>query len=188
MIATERLLLRPWWDDDFARMAEIHADPQTMATLGGTLDRAASDAWIARQIVHWGRHGFGFWAVEAAGRVSPLIGAVGLFRLQSEMPPAPAVEIGWRLGSTWWGRGYATEAAKAALQDGFDRCGLHAIVAITATTNTRSLAVMHRLGMTPDAAASFDHPRLPIGSPLRPHLLYRFTAAGAPALPISEKP
>ena len=175
MIATERLLLRPWWDDDFAHMAAIHADPETMATLGGTLDRAASDAWIARQIVHWGQHGFGFWAVEAAGRVSPLIGAVGLLRLRPEMPMR-GVEIGWRIGRAWWGRGFATEAARAALADGFDRCGVEAVVAFTATTNHRSEAVMQRLGMTRDFAADFDHPRLPEGSPLQRHILYRIAA------------
>ena len=177
MIATERLLLRPWWDDDFERLAAVHADPETMEMLGGPMDRAASDAWIARQIVHWGRHGFGLWAVEAAGRVSPLIGAVGLLRLRPGMPNAPGVEIAWRLGRAWWGRGFATEAARAALQDGFDRCGLDEVIAFTATGNARSQAVMQRLGMTRDAAADFDHPNLPEGSVLRRHVVYPLAAA-----------
>ena len=173
MIATERLLLRPWWDDDFARMADIHADPETMATLGGPMDRATSDAWIARQIVGWGRHGFGFWAIEAAGRVSPLIGAVGLLPIKASLPLKPGVEIGWRIGKQWWGQGFAFEAAKAALEDGRDRCGINEVVAFTAHSNQRSESLMQRLGMERDASQDFNHPGLPERSPLRPHIVYR---------------
>ena len=93
------------------------------------------------------------------------------------MPNAPGVEIAWRLGRAWWGRGFATEAARAALQDGFDRCGLDEVIAFTATGNARSQAVMQRLGMTRDAAADFDHPNLPEGSVLRRHVVYRLAAA-----------
>ena len=173
MIATERLLLRPWWDDDFARMADIHADPETMATLGGPMDRATSDAWIARQIVGWGRHGFGFWAVEAAGRVSPLIGAVGLLPIKPSLPLKPGVEIGWRIGKQYWGRGFAFEAAQAALDDGRGRCGIRDVLAFTARSNHRSELLMQRLGMSRDVDADFEHPGLPVNSPLRPHIVYR---------------
>lgn len=176
MIDTLRLRLRPWWDDDFARMAEIHADPETMQLLGGPMDRAASDAWIARQMVHYGREGFCFWAVEACGGVAPLIGAVGLLRMRADMPMAGAVEVGWRIGRKFWGRGYATEAARAALTDGFTNIGTPEIIAFTVPHNARSRALMERLGMRRDEAADFDHPRIAEGSPLRRHVLYRLSA------------
>ena len=176
MIDTLRLRLRPWWDDDFAHMAEIHADPEMMDLLGGPMDRAASDAWIARQMVHYGREGYCFWAVEACGGVAPLIGAVGLIKLRDDMPAAPAIEIGWRIGRKFWGRGYATEAAHAAVADGFDNIGAREIVAFTVPHNVRSRAVMEKLGMQRDPADDFDHPRLPVGSSLRRHVLYRLGA------------
>ena len=179
MIDTMRLRLRPWWDDDFAHMAEIHADPEMMELLGGPMDRAASDAWIARQIVHYGREGFCFWAVEACGGVAPLIGAVGLLRMQDGMPMAGGIQVGWRIGRKFWGNGYATEAARAALADGFDQIGASEIVAFTVQHNQPSRAVMEKLGMRHDPADDFDHPRIAEGSPLRRHVLYRLTAPGA---------
>jgi RimJ/RimL family protein N-acetyltransferase len=105
---------------------------------------------------------------------------VGLHRVRPEIPCAPAVEIGWRLHPDFWSRGFATEAASAALQFGFEEAGLTEIVAFTTTMNTRSQAVMMRIGMVRDVEADFDHPSLPEGSPLRRHVLYRATAGGEP--------
>lgn len=172
MLLTERLMLRPFWDDDFARFAEINADPQVMAHFPATLSRAESDALIARIMVRLARDDFGLWAVEAPG-VAPLIGMVGLQRVGAELPCAPAVELVWRLGRPYWGRGYALEAAKAAIADAVMRCDLHDFVAFTAVDNRRSRAVMERLGMTRDASEDFDHPALPEGHRLRRHVLYR---------------
>jgi ribosomal-protein-alanine N-acetyltransferase len=116
-------------------------------------------------------HGFGYWAVELPGEAS-LIGAIGLSRVRS-LPCAPATEIGWRLAPAYWGRGYATEAARAALEDGLFRLGVDEIVAFTVPANVRSRRVMERLGMARDPANDFDHPRLPPGHPQRRHVLYR---------------
>jgi RimJ/RimL family protein N-acetyltransferase len=85
------------------------------------------------------------------------------------------VEVGWRLARAHWGKGYATEAARAALAFGFEQVGLNEIVSFTVPANTRSIAVMERLGMTRNPADDFDHPSLPEGSPLRRHVLYRLT-------------
>ena len=90
-----------------------------------------------------------------------------------DAPFNPSVEVGWRLKRSAWGKGYALEAARAAITDGFERVGLDAIVSMTAVTNERSQAVMRRLGMTHDPAEDFEHPRVPEGSPLRPHVLFR---------------
>ncbi|MEU4512247.1 GNAT family N-acetyltransferase [Nonomuraea wenchangensis] len=93
-----------------------------------------------------------------------------------EAPFLPAVEIAWRLSRRAWGHGYATEAATAALDFAFDRLGLEEVVSFTATVNTRSSAVMERLGMIHDSAGDFDHPVLPPGHRLRRHVLYRLSA------------
>ncbi len=116
----------------------------------------------------------GKWAVEAPG-VAPFIGAVGLQPVSYDAVFTPAIEVAWRLHRDYWGRGYATEAARAAIQDGFDRLHLTDIVAVTALPNQPSQRVMERLGMTRDIA--FNHPRVPEGHPLRRHVLYRLRGA-----------
>ena len=169
MIETARLILRPWRKSDLPLFAEQNADPVVMRFLGGVLTRAESDAYVRRAEEHLAETGFCTWAVEALG-VAPFIGAVGLTRVRFEAFFTPAVEVAWRLHRRYWGRGYATEAARAAIEDGFKRIGLKEIVAMTALDNTASTRVMERLGMT--RATDFDHPRLPEGSPLRRHVLY----------------
>jgi len=88
----------------------------------------------------------------------------------------PAVEVGWRLARGHWGRGYATEGARAALEYAFGVLGLQEVVSFTAGANERSRRVMERLGMSRDAADDFEHPLLPPG-PLRRHVLYRLARA-----------
>jgi RimJ/RimL family protein N-acetyltransferase len=83
------------------------------------------------------------------------------------------VEIGWRLDRPYWGQGFATEAAAAAVADGFERVGLDEIDSWTALINVRSIRVMNKLGMTHDPADDFDHPRVAEGHRLRRHVLYR---------------
>jgi ribosomal-protein-alanine N-acetyltransferase len=172
MIHTERLLLRPWRETDRAPLAEITSDAETMRFFNMTRDRAQSDIWLNRVQAHFETHGFGIWAVEAPG-VAPLIGFVGLSRVPDTIPCAPAIEGVWTLGRPWWRRGYCTEAARAAFQDGFARLNLAEIVAFTARRNLPSQGVMRALGMTHDTSGDFDHPRLPEDSELRPHVLYR---------------
>ncbi len=115
---------------------------------------------VDRYTAEMDREGWGFWAVEVAGG-APFIGMVGLHRVRTDLPFAPAVEIGWRLHPDHWGHGYATEAAAASLAFGFDEGGLREIVAFTTTVNTRSQAVMERIGMTRDRGGDFDHPACP---------------------------
>jgi ribosomal-protein-alanine N-acetyltransferase len=91
---------------------------------------------------------------------------------------SPAVEVGWRLAASAWGRGYATEAARAALEFGFGPAGLDEVVSLTSAGNERSRAVMERLGMSHDPRDDFEHPSLPPGHPQRPHVLYRLKSSG----------
>jgi RimJ/RimL family protein N-acetyltransferase len=180
-LTTARLILRSWREADLAPFAAMNADPRVMEFMGGRLDRAASDALVARALAHFDTQGFGLWAVEVAGG-APFIGFVGLMRPGFEAPFTPCVEVGWRLAADHWGKGYATEGARAALAYGFDKAGLAEIVSFTSVVNTRSRAVMERLGMSRNPADDFEHPNLPAGHPLRPHVLYRLRPPPADAV------
>ncbi|MBV8166048.1 MAG: GNAT family N-acetyltransferase [Alphaproteobacteria bacterium] len=170
-LRTKRLLLRDWRDDDLEPFAALARDPEVMRHLR-PLDRAGSDALVSRIRGHCAEHGFGLWAVEIPGHAA-FIGFVGLVHVPQEMPFAPAIEIGWRLASAHWRRGYATEAATAARNAGFEQFGFPEIVAYTRPANVRSERVMQRLGMHHDPADDFDHPLIPVGDPLSRHVLYR---------------
>jgi RimJ/RimL family protein N-acetyltransferase len=174
-LETQRLLLRPWGPSDLAPFAEMNADPEVMAHLPAPLSREESDL-LARAIRdHFGRHGYGLWAIEVRGQ-APFIGFVGLLHrtaAQFPVPFAPCVEVSWRLRRDAWGEGYATEAARAAVAHGFETERLDEIVSFTAPGNTRSRRTMERLGMRHDPTGDFDHPNLPEGHPLRRHVLYR---------------
>ncbi len=107
-------------------------------------------------------------------QVSRRSSAVGLSFVRLEASFTPAVEVAWRLDRRYWGRGYATEAAQASVDDGFRRIGLTAVVAMTTLGNHASIRVMERLGMT--RSIEFDHPRYPEGHPLCRHVLYRLAS------------
>ena len=177
-LETPRLLLRRWRAADAGAFALMNADPEVMRHFPGPLDREASDALLARIAGDLDARGWGLWAVEerASGR---LLGFTGLAPVTFAAPFAPAVEVGWRLRRESWGRGFATEAARASLRHGFGALGLDEIVSFTVPANARSRAVMERLGMTRDPAEDFDHPLLPAGHPLRRHVLYRLARAAA---------
>jgi RimJ/RimL family protein N-acetyltransferase len=171
-LRTSRLLLRPWRDEDIAAFAKMSADPVVMEYLLPLSHRGLSaEAWVARARAHWDERGFGQWVVELPGEAS-FIGVVGLGVVSFEAPFTPAVDVAWRLARAYWGRGYATEAARAALEYGFRKLGLGEIVALTVPANQRSRRVMERLGMTHAPEDDFDHPRIAEG-PLRRHMLYR---------------
>ncbi len=169
-------MLRPFTDMDRAPFFALNTHPLVVESLGSSPTRAESDAMVERYGQELEREGWGLWAVEAEGGAA-FVGLVGLHRVNPALPSAPAVETGWRLHPDHWGRGYASEAAHASLHFGFEEGGLDEIVAFTATLNTRSQAVMERIGMTRDAGGDFDHPGLPEGSPLRRHVLYRVRAS-----------
>jgi ribosomal-protein-alanine N-acetyltransferase len=135
------------------------------------LSRAESDAKFAWLVARWARDGFSFGAVEVKGL--GLVGFCGLNR--PDWPPhlVDSTEIGWRFVPSAWGKGYATEAARAWASHGFGELGLDQIVAFAVGINCPSLAVMERLGMTRDPAEDFDDEDEPIGSPKRRIVLYR---------------
>jgi RimJ/RimL family protein N-acetyltransferase len=173
-LTTERLLLRGWRDADREAFAAMNADPVVMEYFPSTLSRAESDAQIERFRQRWQEDGHGPWAIER--RVDgAFLGFAGLAAPHFEAHFTPAVEVGWRLARDAWGHGYATEASIAAVEFGFEVLGLAEIVSFTVPANLPSRRVMERLGMTHDPADDFEHPRLPVGHPLRRHVLYRLS-------------
>jgi ribosomal-protein-alanine N-acetyltransferase len=175
-LSTPRLTLRPWRDADVDAFAAMFDDPQVMEYLLPVTDRAAIDATLDRIRGHFDAHGYGWWAAELR-ETGAFIGFVGLSHIPFEAHFTPAVEVGWRLASAHWGKGYATEGARAALQAAFTQLGLDQIVSITVPANQRSWRVMERIGMTHDPADDFDHPRVPDGDPMKRHVLYRIDRA-----------
>ncbi len=175
-LTTERLLLRRWRASDKAPFAALNADPEVMRHFPASLAPRASDELADRLATALASDGFGLWAIEerATGRFA---GFTGIQRVSFRAHFTPAVETGWRLAREAWGRGFATEAARAATAFGFDALGLEEVVSFTVPANTRSRAVMERLGMTHAAADDFDHPRVAHGDLLRRHVLYRLRRA-----------
>lgn len=174
-IRTERLVLRPWLEEDLEPFAELNADPRVREYFPGVLSRQESDALVEIVSDHIQRCGWGFWAASLI-QTGEFIGFIGLEDVHFVAPfnkSAPAVEIGWRLAFNHWGKGYATEGAIAALQYGFERLNLEEIVSFTPLANQRSRHVMEKIGMHHNSEDDFDHPKLAEGHPLRKHVLYR---------------
>lgn len=171
MIETDRLILRAFRDEDREPMAAINADPRVHEWLGGPITAEMTDATIERVNAHIAQHGYGFFAAErkADGK---LIGMIGLQTVRDDLPPAPGVELGWRLTPEAQGSGLATEGAAVVLAWGFANLDRDELIAFTAHNNLRSQAVMRRIGMAHDPARDFDHPVLADGHPLRRHVVF----------------
>ena len=172
IVKTDRLVLRPWREEDLEPFARLNADLRVMEYFLRPLNREESDQLIKRVSEHIERYGWGLWAASLL-ETGELIGLIGLQHVPFEAPFTPAVEIGWRLGVEHWGKGYATEGAKACLEYGFGALNLEEIVSFTTVQNRRSRAVMERIGMHHNPEDDFDHPKVPEGHPLRRHVLYR---------------
>lgn len=173
VVATRRLVMRRWREADREPFADLNGDPQTMAYFPATLTREESDAFVDRIEAGFDARGYGLWALEVAA-TGEFIGFTGLAPMPADIPGGPdGTEIGWRLARNAWHHGYATEAARAALRVGFDGAGLREIWSYTSTLNLPSQAVMRRIGMT--EAVRFQHPRIPDGNPLKPHVAYRLS-------------
>lgn len=173
-LRTARLELRAWQPADLDGFARLNADPEVMRYFPAPLSRQDSDHLAQRCQALIEARGWGFWAV-ASSDTAQFIGFIGLHVPAASLPCSPCVEVGWRLARPWWGRGLATEGAGAALRFGFEQLGLAEVVSFTSVHNSRSAAVMRRLGMRRDAA-TFLHPDVPVGHWLQEHCLYRLAA------------
>ena len=179
MLETDRLLLRNWEEQDFAPYHAMNNDPVVCEYFPDLQTEAQSRNVIARYREQEQREGYSFQPlIERA--TGAFIGDIGLARVKFDAGFQSATEIGWMMQREFWGRGYATEMARALLDHAFTVLGLPEVVAFTVPANARSRRVMERLGMVQDEAAGFDHPNIAEGHPLRPHVLYRATAPSAP--------
>lgn len=169
----DRVVLRGWESRDAEPFAAMNADPVVMEHFPAALTRSDSDAMMGRLQQGLESRGWGAWCLDIEGTCA---GFVGLTPVSFEAPFTPCVEIGWRLAAAYWGKGYATEAARIAVGVGFGTFGLQEIVSFTAVANWRSRRVMERLGMRRNVREDFDHPRVPQGHPLQRHVLYRLAA------------
>ena len=176
-----RITLRPWVDSDLAPFAALNADPEVMRHFPAPLGTAESDAMAGRIRAHFAQHGWGLWALQAPG--CSFAGFVGLATVPFTLPVpgygearAPHLEIGWRLARHAWGQGWASEGAALALDFALRVLRRPQVLSFTAHSNTRSAAVMQRIGL--QLVAGFDHPRLAIGHPLRRHVLYASVGDG----------
>lgn len=175
ILKTKRLILRPWREEDLEPFAQLNADPKVREYFPSVLSKEESDQSAKKMQAKIEEKGWGFWAVSAPG-VADFIGFIGLDNVDKStfpVPFAPAVEIGWRLGFKYWGRGFATKGAMASLKYGFEVLNLDEIVSFAAVQNMRSRAVMERIGMKRNPDDDFDNPKLAQGHPLQRHVLYR---------------
>jgi RimJ/RimL family protein N-acetyltransferase len=176
-LRTSRLLLRRWRREDREPFATLNADPAVMKHFPAPLSREQSNDLVDRMESGLNERGWGLWAVEVPDTAA-FIGFIGLNPVTFDAPFTPAVEVGWRLARAHWSHGYATEGARAALAFGFDTLALDEIVSFTTHGNSRSRRVMERLGMHHDPTDDFDNPNVPVGDPIRPHVLYRLERGG----------
>ena len=148
-VETRRLLLRGWREEDLEPYARLCADPEVMRYIGSgaTLDREQSGEQIGRFVRHWEERGFGLWAMEERA-TGALAGFVGLAH-QGDWTEGPhKTEMGWRLDRAFWGRGLATEGAKASVDYGLGKLGLERIISIIQPENTASCRVAEKAGLT----------------------------------------
>ncbi|WP_374656143.1 GNAT family N-acetyltransferase [Phenylobacterium sp.] len=163
MIETPRLILRRWKDSDRPAFAAICADPEVMQWLGGVLTPEQAGQRIDRVEATFEALGYGRFLVERKSD-GAFLGWCGVMPCHESVTPiAGQPEIGWRLVTTAWGEGYATEAARAALDDAFARVGLAEVLAYTSKANLRSQAVMQRLGLSREPQRDFHFPNTPAG-------------------------
>jgi ribosomal-protein-alanine N-acetyltransferase len=173
-IHTERLVLRRWRDGDQDDFAALNSDPVVMEHFPGVLSREQSDQMIRQIELHFEEFGYGLWAVDIRW-AAKFIGFCGLAVPTFHTHFTPAVEVGWGFTRDEWGNGYATEAARAAVDFGFEEARLDEVLSWTIPANQRSVGVMTRLGMTRAPELDFDHPRLLDDDRLRRHIVYRLT-------------
>jgi RimJ/RimL family protein N-acetyltransferase len=173
MITTERLILRPWKDEDLLPYAEMNADPRVREFFPSVLTREQSNAEVRFHLDNYVRDGFCLFVAEIIAN-GHFAGFIGMQTMNFGVPslPQPAIEIGWRLAHQYWGKGLATEGAQGVIRYAFATLDLRQLVAITVPANHRSRRVMEKIGMKHIPDLDFDHPRVPEGHPLRAHVLY----------------
>jgi RimJ/RimL family protein N-acetyltransferase len=174
IIETERLILRTWQKEDANAYHQINQDPKVIEFLRGPLTLEQVNDFIFSANVHHDTYGYTLWAAETR-KTRDLIGFIGLNSINLPEHLIPGVEVGWRLGVRYWGKGYATEGAQASLSYGFRQCDLNEIISYTVPANIRSVRVMEKIGLKRDLNGDFAYPKLEPHHRLSHHILYRLT-------------
>lgn len=169
MLQTDRLILRQWEESDYLPFIKMGLDPIVMEHFPSLLTKDESLEFINKFKDIIDKNEWGLWAVELKEN-EEFIGYIGLHSQPEQFEFSPCVEIGWRLAKEYWGNGYATEGAKAALEYAFNKLHLNKVVSFTAVINIPSESVMKKIGMT--KVGEFNHPKLSSGHHLEKHVLY----------------
>jgi RimJ/RimL family protein N-acetyltransferase len=169
LFSSERLGFRTWREEDIDPFAQLCADPVVMEYFPKLLTRAETEASVNRFRKHYADRGFCFFPVDELA-TGTFIGFIGMQMVSFEASFSPAIEIGWRLQRTAWGKGFATEGALRCLEYGFAELAASAIYSFTAVINLRSERVMQKIGMS--RVGLFDHP-LVADPRLKSHVLYK---------------
>ncbi len=175
IIESNRLILRTWKKEDANPYFKFNQDSKVLEHLPRSMTLEEATALVDKTNSKQSEYGFCLWAVELKS-TGEFIGFIGLNYTDWPAHFTPAVEVGWRLGSEFWGQGYATEGAKAALNFGFKKCGLKEIVSFTVPDNRRSIRVMEKIGLKRDIKGDFAHPKLDPTHRLSHHVLYRLNS------------
>lgn len=170
MIETDRLILRPWREEDILPFSEINRDREVMEYLPKCLSSEETGQFYNRIVAEHNVYGYGLYAAETKSEGN-FIGYVGFHHFDFDVDFAPGVEIGWRLAREYWGQGYATEAAKSCIDYARKNQLFDEVWSFTAICNHRSERVMQKIGM--ERHGTFSHPALPEGHRLKAHILYR---------------
>ncbi|MEL6536218.1 MAG: GNAT family N-acetyltransferase [Bacteroidota bacterium] len=171
-LETERLYLTNWEASDLPDVTAMNLDPEVMRYFPSTYSEEISKAFIANNIQYLQVHPYGWFKVTLKA-TQEFVGFIGMKDVQFKETFTPAVEIGWRMVTEMWGKGYATEGAKACLRYAFQQLNKKEIVSFTAIPNTPSMAVMQRIGMR--KVGEFNHPMVEAGHALERHVLYKIT-------------
>jgi len=166
-LETDRLILRMLRDSDFDAYAEMCADQEVMRYIGDGQPLVRAMAWrnLAMMVGHWSLRGYGFWAAEEKSS-GVLVGRIGFWNPEGW----PGFEIGWMLRRFFWGRGYATEGARHALQFAFTQLDRPHVISLIRPENAASIRVAERLGEHRVGASEV------LG---KPALVYRITRDGS---------
>ena len=174
ILKTDRLLLRTWCNDDLIPMYQINQDPLVMEYFPSLCDWEDTKKFVTKINQHHQKNGFSLYAVELK-KTGEFIGFVGLSIPEFEAHFTPCIEIGYRLSSQHWGKGYATEAAQTVLDYAFNELKLNKIVSFTSILNKKSIRVMEKIGLKKVKEGNFYHPCLPQDHKLSLHVLYTIT-------------
>ena len=176
IMETDRLILRPWQEDDLDNLAALCSDPDVMKHFPLVMSYEQSEVYFDKVLDKRASEGFCMdpIIIKETGEFAGFVG-LNVPAYKAPLPFEPCVEIGWRLHNWAWGKGYATEAAQGWLGFGFETLKLPEIVAFTIPANTGSQRVMERLGMTRDTDGDFQHPNLALDHPMSQHVLYRLS-------------